>query len=120
MWLRLSRCLSNAPQARANAAAIRFHANRADFDPIVTSARMETQKLRIIVYRVDDHIDVAVVVKICENEDTGSDRLGDAGPALHRNILEVDESQVSIEKLALRISGIGFELLDFWIYMPVT
>src|SRR5206468_2029253 len=70
MWLRLSRCLSNAPQARANAAAIRFHANRADFDPIVTSARIATQKLRIIVYRVDDHIDVAVVVKISESAAT--------------------------------------------------
>ena len=120
MWLRLSRCLSNAPQARANAAAIRFHANRADFDPIVTSARIATQKLRIIVYRVDDHIDVAVVVKISESAATGSDRLGDARSALHRDILEAAVSQVSIEQLALRISGFGFELLDFWIYMPVT
>src|SRR5207302_7728664 len=119
MWLRLSRCLSNAPQARANAAAIRFHANRADFDPIVTSARIATQKLRIIVYRVDDHIDVAVVVKISESAATGSDRLGDAGPALHRDILEAAVSQVSIEQLALLISGLGLVLHDFWRYMPV-
>src|SRR5436309_15059193 len=111
MWLRLSRCLSNAPQARANAAAIRFHANRADFDPIVTSARIATQKLRIIVYRVDDHIDVAVVVKISESAATGSDRLGDARSepiasrgcdrlgdarsALHRDILEAAVSRMS-------------------------
>src|SRR2546429_8460333 len=115
MWLRLSRCLSNAPQARANAAVIRFHANRADFDPIVTSARIATQKLRIIVYRVDDHIDVAVVVKISESAATGSDRLGDARPPLHRDILATAGSQVSIEQHALRGSSLGFGLLDFWI-----
>src|SRR5437870_5394221 len=117
MWLRLSRCLSNAPQARANAAAIRFHANRADFDPIVTSARIATQKLRIIVYRVDDHIDVAVVVKISESAATGSDRLGDARSALHRDILEAAVSQVSILQLALRISGFQRDVHKFAIFL---
>src|SRR3989441_5910477 len=120
MWLRLSRCLSNAAQARADAAAIRSHANRADFDPIVISARIAAQQLGIIVHRVDYHVDIAVVVKISESAATGSDRLGDARSALHRDIFEAAVSQVSIEQLALRISGFGFELLDFWIYMPVT
>src|SRR5436190_23101647 len=114
MWLRLSRCLSNAPQARANAAAIRFHANRADFDPIVTSARIATQKLRIIVYRVDDHIDVAVVVKISDSAAPAGDPVGDAGAALFRDVREAAVSLVTIEQLALPVSGVGFELLDVW------
>src|SRR5947199_10608939 len=120
MWLRLSRCLSNAAQARADAAAIGFRADCPHFDPIVISARIAAQQLGIIVHRVDYHVDIAVVVKISESAATGSDRLGDARSALHRDIFEAAVSQVSLEQLALRISGFGFELLDFWIYMPVT
>src|SRR2546426_2846257 len=120
MWLRLSRCLSNAAQARADAAAIGFRADCPHFYPIISSSRIAAQQLGIIVHRVDYHVDIAVVVKISESAATGGDRLGDARPALHRDIFEAGVSQVSIEQLALRISGLGFELLDFWIYMPVT
>src|SRR5437762_8764657 len=120
MWLRLSRCLSNAAQARADAASIAFRADCPHCYPIISSSRIAAQKLGIIVHRVDYHVDIAVVVKISESAATGSDRLGDARSALHRDIFEAAVSQVSIEQLALRISGFGFELLDFWIYMPVT
>src|SRR5207302_8097565 len=120
MWLRLSRCLSNAAQARADAAAIGFRADCPHFYPIISSSRIAAQKLGIIVHRVDYHVDITVVVKISESAATGGDRLGDARPVLHRDILEAAVSQVSIQQLALRISGLGFELLVFWIYMPVT
>src|SRR5439155_22630549 len=70
--------------------------------------------------RVDDPHDIAVAVKGYESAATASDPLGDARSAMHRDILKAAVSQVSIEQLALRISGFGFELLDFCIYMPVT
>src|SRR5439155_19179090 len=116
----LSRCLSYAAQARADAAAVRFGTDGPHFNPIIPRPRIAAQKVRIIVYRVNDHIDVAVVVKIAEGTSAGSNGLRDARSRLHRDIFEAAVSQVSIEQLALRISGFGFELLDFWIYMPVT
>src|SRR5437016_13967851 len=115
MWLRLSRCLSNAAQARADAAAIGFRADCPHFYPIISSSRIAAHQLGIIVHRVDYHVDIAVVLKISESAATGRDRLGDARSALHRAILEAAGSQVSLEHIDMRLSRSRFVFLVFWL-----
>src|SRR5262249_24565886 len=94
--------------------------DRSHFYPIISSSRFTAQELRVIVHRVDNHVDVAVVIKISESASTGCDRLRDARSALHRDIFEASVSQIAIQQLALRISGLGLELLDFWIDVAVA
>src|SRR5260370_25730021 len=58
--------MRNAAQARADAAAIGFRADRAHLDPVEPMRGIAAQQLRIIVHRVHHHIDVAVIVEITE------------------------------------------------------
>src|SRR6185312_8202092 len=107
-------------QPRANAAAVRFRANGSDLDPVVRQAGIAPQKLGKIVDRIDHHINVAVVVKIAESATPGSGWHVDSASGALGNIFETPVAHVAIENLALRVSRLGFQLLDLRINVPVT
>src|SRR5579863_1383948 len=88
MRLRLPRHSRDAPNPRADAAAIRLHSDRAHFDPIVFRRRITAQQLRKIIHGIHDDIDIAVVVEISERTPTRSNRPSDSWSALQRHIVE--------------------------------
>ena len=120
MPLRLPRDLRNTCQARADPATIRFRANGAHLDPVVIQLRIATQELGIVVDRVDDHVDVAIVVEVAEGTASGCNWIGDPGPHLQRNVCKMAVAQVSIEQLTLWVSSLGLQLLNFGIHMPIA
>ena len=109
-----------ASDARADAAAVGLGADGPHFNPVVGEFGVATKKLREVVYRVDDNVDVAVVVEVAEGAAAACGRIGDSRTNLERNIREVAVAEVAIEQLALTVSGFGFQLLDFGIDVAVA
>src|SRR5882762_868560 len=117
LWMQalLDGKMSDAFDARADAAAIGFCADGFNFDPIVAGARVAAKELRVIVDGVDDDVEIAVVVEIAEGAAARGDGDGDARAGVIGNVAKVYIAQIFVEQLALRIAGLGFELLDFGI-----
>src|SRR5205807_143856 len=105
MRLGLARNLRNTCQARADPAAIRFRANRAYFDPVVLQLRIATQELWIVVYCIDDHVDVTIIVEVSEGTASRRSRIRDTRPNLQRNVRKMAIAQVSIKQFTLRVSS---------------
>src|SRR6266481_711935 len=112
--------MGDAFDARADAAAIGFCADGFYFDPIVAGAGVAAQKLRVIVDGVDDDVKIAVVVEIAEGAAARGDGDGDARAGVIGNVAKVSVAQILVEELALRVAGLGFELLDFGIDVAVA
>ena len=56
----------NAFHPSANTAAVGFRTNGFDLDPVVAGLRIAAYQLRKVVHRIDDHIDIAVIVEVAE------------------------------------------------------
>src|SRR5947207_639248 len=112
--------MRDALDARADAAAIGFRADGFDLDPVIRGTGIATQELRKIVDSVDDHVEVAVIVKVAESATARSDRRGDSGPGVVGDILEAPVAEIFVEQFALRITRFRLELLDFGIDVAVA
>jgi len=112
--------MGDAPEARADAAAIGFCADGFDFDPVVAGARIAAEELGEIVDSVDDDVEVAVIVEVAEGAAARGHGRGDAGAGVVGNVIEAAVAEIFVEQLALRIAGFGLELLDFGIDVAVA
>src|SRR4051794_33884272 len=116
----LSRNFGHAFNPGPDTAPVGFGPDGADLNPIVTSMRVAAQKLRNIVYGVDDDIDIAVIIEIPKSTATRGRWSGDACTSLQRNILESTVAQIFVQQLSLRIPRFGLQLPDLGIDMPVA
>src|SRR5260370_2144434 len=115
-----ARKMSDAFDARADAAAIGFCTDSFDFDPIVAGAGIAAQKLGEIVDGVDDNVETAVIVEVAEGATSGGHGNGDAGTGVVRDVAKAAIAQIFVEQLALGVAGFGLELLDFGIDVAVA
>src|SRR4029077_16374329 len=106
--------------ASADAAAVGFCADRADFDPIVFVGGVATDEVRRCVDAIDDEVEVTVVVEITKGAAARRSCGRDAGAGIERNVLEVAVAKIAIEEFALWIAGFGGELFDFGIDVTVA
>src|SRR5690349_14299139 len=102
MRLFLTGNFCDAGDAGADAAAVGFRADRADFDPIVFVRGVATDELRRSVDAIDDEVEVAVVVEVAEGAAARRRWDGDAGAGVERNVFKTAVAQIAIEKFALR------------------
>src|SRR5215472_6977779 len=120
MRLRCTGHSYGARNPRANAAAIGFRAQRLYFKPVVSRARIATQKLGQAIYGVHHHVDIAVVIEVAKCAPTTGIRSRDARSSQVGDFLKSAISQITVKQLALRVSRLGFELLDFGVHVPIA
>src|SRR5580692_9753924 len=87
---------------------------------MIASPRIASQQLREIVYGVDGHIEIAIVVEISERTAARGNGRRNSRPAFVGNVLESAVPKILIEKLSLRVARFRFELLDFGIDMAIA
>ena len=83
--------------ARANAAAIGFHANGLNPDPMILRLRLQLQHRRKRVHVVDDDLSSAVVIEIAQSNSASAARLGDGCACCRGNIEEAAIAHIAIE-----------------------
>src|SRR5689334_4150390 len=115
MRLFLTGNFCDARDASADAAAVGFRADRADFDPIALVRGIAANELWRRVDAIHDEVEVAIVIEIAESAAARRRWSRDAGAGIERNVFEMAVAQVAIEEFALWIAGFGGELFDFGI-----
>src|SRR5262245_36787377 len=104
---------------RANAVTVRFRADEFDRNPVVIRRRIRPQQNRKIVDRVDHDVDVAIVVEIAERASATGSRFDKRPADLLGDVFERALTLVLIEDFALRVAGLGGQLLDFGVDVAV-
>src|SRR5437868_11058902 len=120
MWLELASDVSYASDARPDAAPVRLGSDRPHFDPVVRKIGIAAQQLRVIIYRIHNDIDIAIVIEISESRAARGARVGDPRSRPEGNVCEMAIVQILVKQLPLRVSRFRLELLDLRIDMPVA
>src|ERR1700730_15692297 len=81
----VSRQMRDTSNPRSDTAAVGFRADGLDLDPVVAGAGIATEQLGIIVDRIDDHVEVSVIVEVSERTTPRGNWCRDAGPGVERN-----------------------------------
>src|SRR5215467_16249010 len=91
-------------------AAIGFRALELNFDPVRLPGEVVSQQRRRFVEVDDDHVHVAVIVKISEGATAAAMRSSNSRTCFHDQFLECALSQVSKDR-ARSLAGVLRELL---------
>src|SRR5262245_47439648 len=117
--INLSFVFSHDLDSRANAGTIRLRPDSLDRDPVIIGRGIRAEQHRVIVDRIDNDIDISVIVEITERAATACSQFKQRAADLFSNVFKIAIVQVSVKYLTLRIPGLRFQLFHFGINMAV-
>src|SRR5262245_1219454 len=117
--LRMMAC-DHELDARADTATVRFGSNGPNCNPIVVSRRIAAQQLRVRVDWVDHDVSVAVIIEISECAASAGVRFHKRPANLFSDVFKTPIAQVAVENLALTVSDLPFQLINFGINVAVN